>query len=165
MLKVRLLLFGLLSLFMITIGNSATIKDISSGIRPKDINEIKPEITIVDNPSVREEIKQRGIGYKSDDTMTYLGSNYSEGTPLIEISFQVREKDGSVKPLKIPSLGLFRNGWNNDFGVEGTTLRLQLESEQINRVNLLFGQEYTIVGNFPLGNNTKYKYADYASCQ
>ena len=99
------------------------------------------------------------MAFRSNGTMTYLGSDYSEDTPLIEISPQIRRLDGDVESLKVAHLGLRRDGWSRSYEVEGTTLRLQLGSEQTGAETLLFGHEYTVTGIFPLGDHSEYEFS------
>lgn len=163
MLRDRLILTVILFLIVTSLGffllydRLSDNKD-SNDIISSDKTEIPPNMIIEEDQSVRAEIIQKGLDFKSNDTMTYLGSNYSENTPLVEIKTQIREIDGSVKPLRVPDLGLWRIGWANSYGVEGDTLRLQLGDEQLNRVTLLFGEEYNIVGNFPVDKEPQYEF-------
>ena len=165
MLKIRLFLFGILAVIFLTLAFLLIYKkssDIESGGSVTDSNSIetKPEFVIEGNPSVRTEIEQRPYPYfKSDDTMTYLSSDYSEKTPLLEISFLIRKMDGSVKPLKVRELFMKNDDWSFHYLVEGTKMRLQLGPERVHIETLGFGKEYTVVGDFPISNTTEYEYS------
>ncbi len=126
---------------------------------PEHTPEVASEIVIEDDPSVRMKIEEFGLGFRSNGTMTYLGSDYSEDTPLIEISPQIRRLDGSIESLKVADLSLRRDGWSHSYGVEGTTLRLQLGSVQTGGETLLFGREYAVAGMFPVGGHSEYEFS------
>jgi len=164
MLKTRMITVGVLvavitGVSVVLLHEKSPNKDTPGTGSPVETNDTTPEVIVVDDPSIRKEIKESGIGFHSGDTMTYLGSDYSEETPLIELSFQIKKLDGCIEPLKVAHLGLKRAGWNNSYEVEGITLRLQLGSNQVNNKTLLFGKEYTTTGIFPLGDHSEYEFS------
>jgi len=82
----------------------------------------------------------------SEGIRTLLTTEYTEDTPLVEMSFMMRNLDGKIKLLKVASVGLSRisGNWGGDYTVDGIGLRMGLGKERSNLRSLLLGEEYFI---------------------
>lgn len=104
---------------------------------------------------LRTTVREGPIPYKSWQTaegvQVHIPGGMETNVPQIELSFCLRNVEGEEKPFEVGIVGLRRQGGRmlNNFGVDGTGLRLAVGNAEKGGKMLRIGDTYTVV-NVPV---------------
>lgn len=103
-------------------------------------------------------VREGPIPFKSWQTakgvQVHLPGGMETNVPQIELSFCLRNVEGEEKPFEVGIVGLRRQGGRmlNNFGVDGTGLRLAVGNTEKGGKMLRIGDTYTVV-NVPVSSS------------
>ena len=115
---------------------------------------VKGEIVPLQDSGIpREFVRLSPKVWDANGLTVYLPPGYEKGMPLVEMSFLKREMDGTVKPFRLRTVGVF-----GSMGMHGAhTLLLGVVDDPNVSGELRPGMEYTVSHYVPAGENQSFR--------
>lgn len=109
---------------------------------------------------IHKELKEVNRTYYVDSAgiSTFLSSNYTDDTPLIEVNFLQKDAAGQSKPLRVYSFSLQGPNWNKTYVVNGSGFRMEVGSTHERDRRFISGERYIIPTYSPFGEGTLHQH-------